>query len=225
MAQSPDRRHRAIPREMPKASELSHQRRRAARVDREQPAAADARARARPHDLQPARELHGASHRRFPGLEHVGRDLQRAVLPGEPALSGSLHPGGDAAAKSRRGSGDVHSGTREVRRGVRQCGDQPQSRPVRRALDLAAAVRSPLVPDLREDGRVRHPGDDPRQHELQPVLPHDRCALPERRHHGLHAVPHVRSVQGLSDAALRHPARRRRGAVSLGPLPRAWRRR
>ncbi len=29
-----------------------------------------------------------------------------------------------------------------------------------------------------------------------------------------------RPVQGLSDAAIHHPARRRRGAVSLGPLPR-----
>ena len=29
-----------------------------------------------------------------------------------------------------------------------------------------------------------------------------------------------RSVQGLSDAAVHHPARRRRGAVPLGPLPR-----
>ena len=224
MAQPPDRRHHES-RGDAEGVRAAHQRRRVARIDREQPAAAHARARARPHDLQPARELHGASHRRFPGLEHVGRDLQRAVLPGEPALPGPLHPGRDVAAESRRGSRDVHSGARQVRGGVRQRRDQPESRPVGRTLELAAAVRSPLVPDLREDGRVRHPGDDPREHELQPVLPHHRRALPQRRHHRLHAVPHVGPVQGFPDAALRDSARRRRGAVPLGPLPRAWRRR
>ena len=52
------------------------------------------------------------------------------------------------------------------------------------------------------------------------VLPHHRRALPERRHHGLHAVPDLRPVQGLPDAALPHPARRRRGALPLGALPR-----
>ena len=41
------------------------QRRRAARVDREQPAPADAGARQRPDHLQPARKLHGPSHRRL----------------------------------------------------------------------------------------------------------------------------------------------------------------
>ena len=34
-----------------------------------------------------------------------------------------------------------------------------------------------------------------------------------------------RPVQGLPDAALHHPARRRRGALPLGPLSAAWRRR
>ena len=83
-----------------------------------------------------------------------------------------------------------------------------------------AALRPPLVPDLREDGRVRHPGDDPRQHELQRVLPHDRRALPQRRHDGVHAVPHGGPVQRLPDAALRDPARRRRRALPLGTLSR-----
>ena len=108
-----------------------------------------------------------------------------------------------------------------VRRGARLRRDQPQPRPVGRALDRAAADRPVLVPDLREDGRVRHPGDGPRQHQLQPVLPHHRRALPQRRHHGLHAV----LIQGdlftdFPDPALGHPARRRRGALPLGPVPR-----
>ena len=68
---------------------------------------------------------------------------------------------------------------------------------------------------------VRHPGDDPREHELQRVLPHDGRALHQRRHHGVHAVASGRPVQGLSDAPLRDPARRRRGALPLGTLPRA----
>ena len=36
---------------------------------------------------------------------------------------------------------------------------------------------------------LRHAGDDPRQHQLQRLLPHHRRALPQRRHHRLHAVP------------------------------------
>jgi 4-oxalmesaconate hydratase len=36
----------------------------------------------------------------------------------------------------------------------------------------APAVRPPLVPHLRKDGGVRHPGDDPRLHQLQRLLPH-----------------------------------------------------
>ena len=110
--------------------------------------------------------------------------------------------------------------TGEMRQGVRLRRHQPEPRPVGRALDLAAAVGPALVPDLREDGRVRHPGDDPRQHQLQRLLPHHRRALSERRHHGLHAVPDLGPVQGLPDAEVPDPARRRRGAVSLGPLPR-----
>ena len=46
----------------------------------EQPAEEDAGARQRPHHLQPARQLHGAPHRRLQGLLDLGRDLQRAVL-------------------------------------------------------------------------------------------------------------------------------------------------
>jgi 4-oxalmesaconate hydratase len=46
-----------------------------------QPAQADEAARQRPDDLQPARQLHGAPHRRLPGVQHLGRHLQRAVLP------------------------------------------------------------------------------------------------------------------------------------------------
>jgi 4-oxalmesaconate hydratase len=42
------------------------------------------------------------------------------------------------------------------------------------------------------------------------ALPHHRRALPERRHHGLHAMPDFGSVQGLPDAEVPDSARRRR---------------
>ncbi len=46
-----------------------------------------------------------------------------------------------------------------------------------------------------------------------------RRALHQRRHHRLHAAHHVGPVQGFPDAEIHHPARRRRGAVSLGQIP------
>ena len=58
-------------------------------------------------------------------------------------------------------------------------------------------------------------------HQLQRLLPHHRRALSERRHHRLHAMPDLGPVQGLSDVEVPDPAWRRRGALSLGPLPRA----
>jgi 4-oxalmesaconate hydratase len=45
-----------------------------------------------------------------------------------------------------------------------------------------------LVPDLRKNGRARVARDDPRQHQLQRLLPHHRSALFKRRHHRFHAV-------------------------------------
>src|SRR5690242_5813958 len=105
-------------------------------------------------------------------------------------------------------------------RGVRECGDQPQSRPFRRTLECSPAVRSPLVSDLRKDDRVRRSGHDPREHELQRLFPHHRRALSERRHHRLHAVPDRRFVQGLPGPAFGHSAWGRCGSLPLGPLPR-----
>ena len=93
--------------------------------------------------------------------------------------------------------------------------------PVGRPLEFPAADRPALVSALREDGRARRAGHGARQRLVQSQLPCHRRALHQRRHHRVHAVPDLRSVQGLSDAALHHPARRRRRAVSLGPFSRA----
>ena len=131
-----------------------------------------------------------------------------------------LHRRGDAAAEPGRRSEDLHPGARALRQGVRLRRHQSQSRSVRRPLDEPAADRPPLVSDLRKDGRIRHPGDGACLDQLQPVLPHHRRALHQRRHDRGHAVHPGRPVQGFPDAALRRPAWRRRGALPLGPLSR-----
>ena len=51
----------------------------------------------------------------FADFQHVGGDLQRAVLSREPAVSRSFHPGRDAAAKPGRGHRHLHSRARQVR--------------------------------------------------------------------------------------------------------------
>ena len=45
----------------------------------------------------------------FRSFQHLGGHLQRAVLSGRPAVSGSLRPGRHVAAKSRRRSRNLHS--------------------------------------------------------------------------------------------------------------------
>ena len=68
---------------------------------------------------------------------------------------------------------------------------------------------------------LRRAGDGACQRRCNPNLSRHRRPLHQRRHYGLHAVHDVGSVQRFPDAEVHHSARRRRGAVSLGPLPRA----
>ena len=200
----------------------AHQRRRDPRDDREEPAQAAARARRGHHDLLAARLGDGASRRRRGDVSRPGRarcnDLIKRVVDLYPENFVGVcqlpqSPGVPIANSIAR------AGALRDRARLRRL--QPQSRSVGRPLDVAAAHRQALVSVLREDGRARRAGDDPRLGVVQPELPRDRRALHQRRHHGVHAVHRGRSVPRLPDAALHHPARRRRGAVSLGPLSRA----
>ncbi len=125
-----------------------------------------------------------------------------------------------AAPVSRRVARELHSRARTHRQRARLRRRQPQSRPDGRLLDRSAADRSALVPDLRETVRARGAGDDSCLLVLQSEFPRDRRALPQRRHDRLHAADSRQSLQGFPDAEIRHPARRRGGAVPLGPLPR-----
>ena len=138
LAQPADRRHQG-PGRHAQGRRPEDQRRRTARIHRNQPAAPDEGARQRHHAVLAACELHGAPHRRLQRVLHLGRDLQRAVLSRQPAVPGPLRAGGDAAAVARRRPEDLHSRAGEVRQGIRQRRHQPQPRPFRWPLDLAAA--------------------------------------------------------------------------------------
>ena len=155
-----------------------------------QPAAADEGARQRPDDLQPARQLHGPPHRRLRGQSAPGRRSATSCA----TASAELFPDHFIPAAMLPQSPGVDPATciPELVKCVEQYGNvgiNLNPDPSGGHWTSPAADRPALVPDLREDGRVRHPGDDPRQHQLQRLLPHHRRALPERRHHGLHAVP------------------------------------
>ena len=182
--------------------------------------AADEGARRRPDDLQPARELHGPSHRRLRGVVDLGRDLQRALLPREPPVPRPLHPGGDAAAEPGR---RPETCIPELEKCVEEYG----------------AVAINLNPDPSGGHWTSPPLTDRHWYPIyEKMVEYDIPAMihvstscnPCFHTTGAHYINadttafmqlhSGRPVQGLPDAALRHPARRRRGALPLGPLPR-----
>src|SRR5207302_8528415 len=126
-----------------------------------------------------------------------------------------------AAAVSRRLARELYSGARTYCDRARFRRRQPESRPGGWLLDRPAAHRQALVPDLREAVRARSAGDDPRYVVVQSEFPPHRRALYQWRHDRLHAAHSGQSLQGFPDAEIRDPARRWRGAVSLGPLSRS----
>ena len=171
--------------------------------------------------FSPRASVDGAPHRRRERRAANGREICNDLDPPRVhALSRQLRRRLPAAAVAGRPARELHPRARALRQRARLHRLQPESGSVGRPLEGAAADRPLVVSALREDGRARRAGDGPRQHVVQPVLPRDRRALHQRRHDGVHAVPDVGPVQGFPDAQVHHPARRRRGAVPLGPLPR-----
>ena len=195
-------------------------RRRDPRESRRRPAQAAARARDRSHDLLTARHGHEPPYRRLQREPGLVADVQRDDPSRLHAPPAEFHRRVPVAAVAGRVAGQLHRGARALREGIRLRRLQPQSRSVRRLLDRAAAHRPLVVQILREDGRARRAGDGACERVLQSVLPRHRRALHQRRHHGVHAAHHGRPVQGFPHAEADHPARRRGGAVPLGPLPR-----
>src|SRR3984885_1586649 len=146
-------------------------------------------------------------------------DLQRSDRARRLALSEKLHRRVPIAAIAGRQPAALVRRARTLREdGVHRL--QPQSGSVWRLFQFAADDRQVVVPALREDDRSRRAVHDPRLRLLQSGDAHHRLVLSQRRHHGVHAGSAVRPVQDLSQAEIHHSARRRRGAVPLGPFPR-----
>ena len=153
----------------------------------------------------------------------MGAGVQRSDrASGRPVSRGvrrRLHAA--AIARSGHERADCRAEALRRRNGLHRL--QPQPRSGRRALQASAADRRILVPVLRGDVRAGRAGDDPRFGQLQPGDARHRGLLHRRRYHRLHAIAGRRSVRPLPQLALHHSAWRRRGALSLGPLPRPGR--
>ena len=147
---------------MPSRASLKMSRRRNPRERRRRPAQAAARARHRPHDLLAARLRHGPSYRRLRvSLEwsQICNDLIHRVCTLFPKNFIGVC---QLPQIARRAADLFDQGARALRARARLRRLQPQSRPVRRLLQRAAADRQVVVSVLREDDRARRAGDDPR---------------------------------------------------------------
>ena len=153
----------------------------------------------------------------------MGAGVQRPDQAGRGPVPRALRRGGHAAAVPRRADRALHRRAGALRAGAGLRGLQPQPGPERRALDVGAADRRGLVPVLREASRAGRAGHGARVGQQQPQLPRHRRALPERGHHGVHADGPGRPVRAVPRAAAGDPARRRGGALPLGPVPGAGR--
>ena len=171
--------------------------------------------------FSPRASGHGPSHRRRECQPRMVADLQRPYPSRLRALSAKLHRRVPIAAIAGRAAAALVGGARTLRQGTRFYRLQSQSRSVRRLLEFTAAHRQVVVSVVREDGRARRAGDDP----CSRAAAIRRCTPPAL----IISTPtpwrscssSLRPVQGFSDAQIDHSARRRRGAVPLGPLPRA----
>ena len=210
------------PAQAPKVADLKISDDELREFDRDEPAAPDEGARLRPHDLQPPRQLHGPSHRRFRRELDLGLDLQRALLPRLascfPTISSARRCCRRAPASIRRPafpSSKNASGT--------MASSPSTSTPIRPGA-TGQARRSPTAGGIRSTRRWSS-GTFRRWCMSRPA------AIPAFHTTGAHYINadttavmqfiQGSAVQGFPDAALRRSARRRRRALSLGPLSRA----
>ena len=129
--------------------------------------------------------------------------LQRADPPRRTALSRAISSA-SASCRSRRACrpkncvGELERCVNEF--GFVGCNLNPD--PSGGHWNAPPLDRPLVVSALREDGGARRAGDGACQRLLQSRnCPHHRRALHQRRHHRLHAVHHLGSVQGFPDAA------------------------
>ena len=116
-------------------------------------------------------------------------DLQRPHPSGLHALPRQLRRG-DANCRSRRACRPTNciAELDDCVRGIRRS-SASTSIPIRpTATGRTAAHRSMVVPAVREAGRARRAGDDPRVDVVQSKLPRHWRALPQRRHDRVHAA-------------------------------------
>ena len=171
----------------------------------------------------PARQRDGAACRRPGSGKRMGDALQRPDLPRDAAVPRHLHRRVHAAAEPE--GGHAKASIAELRRCVEELG----------------FVVCNLNPDPG-GGHFEHPPltdeywfpiyeamcelDVPAMIHVSgscnPAMHATGGYLPRGRHRRLHAAAAGRPVHAASRSCADHSARRRRGALSLGPLPRAW---
>ena len=202
--------------------DAQHQRRPDPREPRGRAAQVPARARHRRHDLLAARVGDGASHRRRDDQPALDAALQR---PDPSRLRRSIPRTSSACASCRS---------------RRACRRPTASRSSSAASTSSGFIGCNLNPDPSGGHWTAPPLTDKHWYpfyekmvELDvPAMVHVSASCNPNFHAtGAHYINAdttafmqfltARSVQGLPDAAIHHPARRRRGAVSLGPLSRA----
>ena len=200
-------------------------RRRDPRVDRDQPAAADGRARGRPDDLLPARLGHGPPRRRrvasagswAAALQRPHRTAWRSSSPTTSSASASCpsrrasrsrirSPSCAAASRSWASSAATSTPTRAAGHWTSPPLTDRSWYPLYEAmveLDVPAMVHVSAVTNPNFHATGSH------------YLNADTTAFMQ--------LLQARPVPRLPDLRLRHPARRRRRALPLGPVPRAGR--
>ena len=187
----------------------------------ERPVEAAAGARHRPDDLFAARRGHGAPSRRRHHQRGLGHRLQRADLSRLHAVPAQLRRRVHAAAERRRVAAQLHRRAGALRAAIRLRRLQSESRSVGRLLDRTR----------RWAIRYWYPIYEKMVELDVPAMIHVSAACNPAFHTtGSHYLNGDTAAfmqcltsdlfKNFPDAEVHHPAWRRRGAVSLGPVPR-----